>query len=101
VLSYNLLLELLLKHKNHSHSSSLPELLPCIITLTNISSITRIKQTKHIKDKAEVITKAKVFKEALKAIVALETVAVSAEVKTVTDITYYLHVKRSIISVIS
>jgi hypothetical protein len=28
-------------------------------------------------------------------------VAVSAEVKTVTDITYYLHVKKSVISVIS
>jgi hypothetical protein len=53
--SYNLLSELLLKHKSHSHSSFLPELL-LMITPTNTSSITITKQTKHIKDKAEVIT---------------------------------------------
>jgi hypothetical protein len=82
--SYNLLSELLLKHKNHSHSSSLPKLLSCIITLTNISSIIRIRQTKHIKDKAKAITKAEVSGEALEAAIALEAVTVFAEVKTVT-----------------
>jgi hypothetical protein len=98
--SYNLLLKLLLKHKSHSRSSSLSKLL-LIITLTNTSSIIRIKQTKHIKDKIKVITRAEVFKEASKATIASKAVAVSAEVKTVTDITYYLHVKRSIIFITS
>jgi hypothetical protein len=96
--SYNLLSELLLKH--NSYSSFLPKLL-LIITLTNTSSITRIRQTEHIKDEAEAITKAEVFGEASEAAVALEAVAVSAEVKPVADITYYLHVRRSVIFVTS
>jgi heme/copper-type cytochrome/quinol oxidase subunit 4 len=44
---------------------------------------------------------AEVFKKALKAIVALKAIAVFAEVKTVINITYYLHVKRSVIFVTS
>jgi hypothetical protein len=98
--SYNLLSELPLKHKSHSHSSFLPELLPTI-TPTNTSSITRIRQTEHIKDKAEAITKAEVSREALEAAVALEAVAVSAEVEAVADMTHYLHVRRSVRSVTS
>jgi hypothetical protein len=43
----------------------------------------------------------KVFREALKAIVALEAIAVSKEIKTVANITYYLHVKRSVIFITS
>jgi hypothetical protein len=101
VLSYDLLLELLLKHKSYSYSSSLPELLPCIITLIKTSNITRTGQTKHIKDKAEAITVAEVFREALEAIVALEAVAVSWEAKAVADISYYLYIKRSVIFVTS
>jgi hypothetical protein len=96
--SYNLLSKLLLKH--NSHSSFLSKLLP-IITLTNTNNITRIKQTKHIKNKTEAITRAEVSKKALKTTVASKTIAVSAEVKAITDITYYLYVKRSIISVTS
>jgi hypothetical protein len=100
MLSYNLLLELLLKHKSHNHSSSLLKLL-LIITLINISNITRIKQTEHIKDKVKAITRAKVFKKALEAAVALETVTVFAEAKIITNITYYLHVKKSVIFITS
>jgi hypothetical protein len=99
--SYDLLSELPLKHKSHSHSSSLPELLSYIITLINTSNITRTRQTKHIKDKAEVTTVAEVSEKALKATVALKTVAVSREVKAVADITCQLHVKRSAISITS
>jgi hypothetical protein len=99
VLSYDLLLKLLLKHKSHSHSSFLPELL-LIITLTNISTITRTKQTKHIKDKAEVITVAEVSGEALEATVTLEAIAVSEEAEAVADITH-LHVRKSVTSVTS
>jgi hypothetical protein len=95
---YDLLSELPLKHKSNSHNSSLPELLS-IITLTNISSITRIRQTEYIKDKAEAITKAEVSGKALKAVVASEAITVSAEAKAVTDITYYLYVRRSVISI--
>jgi hypothetical protein len=62
--------------------------------LTNISSITRIRQTKHIKDKAKAIIRAKVFKEASEAVVVLEAIAVSAEVKTIVNITYYLHIRK-------
>jgi hypothetical protein len=93
--NYDLLSKLLLKHKSYSHSSFLPELL-LIITLTNISSITRIKQTKHIENKAEAITKAELFRKALEVVIASEAVTVSAEVKTVTDITHYLYAKRSV-----
>jgi hypothetical protein len=75
--SYNLLLELLLRHR--SYNNSLPELL-LIITLTNTSSITRTEQTKYIKDKAEAITVAEVFREVLKAAVTLEAITVSREV---------------------
>jgi hypothetical protein len=99
--SYDLLSELLLKHKSHSHSSSLPKLLSYIITLINISNIIRTGQTEHIKDKAKAITVAEVSREALKAIVALEAVAVSEEVKTVTNITCYLYARRSVIFIIS
>jgi hypothetical protein len=69
--------------------------------LTNISSITRIEQTKHIKDKTEAITGAEVSRKASETAVASEAVAVFAEVKTVANITHYLHVKRSVISVTS
>jgi hypothetical protein len=96
--SYDLLSELPLKH--NSHSSFLLKLL-LIITLTNTSSITRIRQTKHIKDKAEAITRAEVSKEASEAAVTSEAVAVSAKVKTVANITYYLHVRKSVIFVTS
>jgi hypothetical protein len=85
--SYNLLSELLLKHKSHSYSSSLSELLSYIITLINTSNIIRTKQTEHIKDKAEVITVTEVSEEALEATVALEAITVSGEVKTIADIT--------------
>jgi hypothetical protein len=44
---------------------------------------------------------AEVSKKALKATVALKAIVVSREVKTVTNITYYLHVKRSVTSVTS
>jgi hypothetical protein len=77
----------LLKHKSHSHSSFLSELL-LIITLTNISSIIRIRQTKHIKDKTEAITRAEVFRKASKAAVALEIITVFAKGKIIADITY-------------
>jgi hypothetical protein len=42
---------------------------------------------------------AKVFKKALEATVTLETVTVFKEIAIVTDISYYLHNKRSVISV--
>jgi hypothetical protein len=99
--SYNLLSELLLKHKSHSYNSSLSELLPYIITLVNTSNITRTGQTKYIKDKTKAITVAEVSREALKVIIALKAIAVSEEVKTVANITYYLYVRRSVISVTS
>jgi hypothetical protein len=100
VSSYDLLSELLLEHKSYNRSSSLPKLLPTI-TLINTSSITRIGQTKHIKDKIEVIIKAEVSKKALKAVIALETVAVSVKAKAIANITYYLHVRKSVIFVTS
>jgi hypothetical protein len=99
--SYDLLSELPLEHKSHSHSSSLPELLPYTITLINTSNITRTGQTEHIEDEAEATTVAEVSGKALKATVASEAVAVSGEVKAVADMTYYLHVKRSVTSVTS
>jgi hypothetical protein len=99
--SYNLLLELLLKHKSYNYNSSLSELLSYIITLINTSNIIRIRQTEHIKNKAEIITVAEVFEKALEAIVALETIAVFGEVKAVVDITCYLHAKKSVIFIIS
>jgi hypothetical protein len=99
--SYDLLSELLLKHKSYSHSSSLPELLPCIITLINISNITRTRQTEHIKDKTEATTVAEVFKKASEATVALKAVAVSGEAKAVANISHYLHVRKSITSTTS
>jgi hypothetical protein len=98
--SYDLLSKLPLEHKSHSRSSSLPKLLPTI-TPINTSSITRIKQTKHIKDEVEAITRAEVSREASEAAVALEAVAVSAEVKAITNMTYYLHVRRSVTSATS
>jgi hypothetical protein len=94
--SYNLLSELPLKHR--SHNNSLPELL-LTITLTNTSSITRTGQTKHIKDKAEAITVAEVFRKASEAAVTSEAVTVSREVAAVADISYYLHNRKSVISV--
>jgi hypothetical protein len=99
--SYNLLSKLLLKHKSHSHSSSLLELLFYTITLINTSNITRTGQTKHIKDKAEATTVIEVSRKASEATVALETVAVSRKAKAVTNISYYLHVKRSVIFITS
>jgi hypothetical protein len=101
VLSYDLLSKLLLKHKSHSHNSSLPELLPYTITLINTSNITRTRQTKHIKDKAKATTVAEVFKKASEATVASEAVAVFKEAKAVTNISYYLHVRRSVIFITS
>jgi hypothetical protein len=99
--SYDLLSELPLKHKSHSYSSSLPELLSYTITLINTSNITRTGQTKHIKDKAKATTVAEVFKEASEATVALEAVAVFREAKAVTNISYYLHIRKSAIFVTS
>jgi hypothetical protein len=96
--SYNLLSELLLEHKSHSHSSSLPELLPYIITPINTSNITRTGQTEHIKDKAKATTVAEVSREASEATVALEAVAVSKEAKAVADMSHHLHVRRSVTS---
>jgi hypothetical protein len=101
MLSYNLLSELLLKHKSHSYSSFLSELLPYTITLINTSNITRTRQTEHIKDKTKATTVTKVSREALKATVASEAVAVSREAKVVINISYYLHVRRSITFVTS
>jgi hypothetical protein len=69
--------------------------------LINTSNITRIRQTEHIKDKTKIIIRAEVFREALKAVIALEAIAVSAEIKTVTDMTYYLYVRKSVIFVTS
>jgi hypothetical protein len=40
-----------------------------------------------------------VFRKALKAIIALKAIAVSEEVKTVVNITYYLHIRKSVISI--
>jgi hypothetical protein len=99
--SYNLLSELPLKHKSHNHSSSLPELLSCTITLINTSNITRTKQTEHIKDKAKATTVTKVSGKALEATVASKAIAVSEKAKAITNISYYLHVRRSAISAIS
>jgi hypothetical protein len=101
VLSYDLLSELLLKHKSHSHSSSLPKLLPYTITLINTSNIIRTEQTEHIKDKAKATTVTEVFEKASEATVALEAIAVSKEAKAVADITHYLHVRKSVIFVTS
>jgi hypothetical protein len=99
VLSYDLLLKLLLKHKSHSHSSFLLEFLSYIITLINTSNITRTRQAKHIKNTAKAITVTEVFREALKIIIALKAIAVSEEAKAIANISRYLHAKRSIISV--
>jgi hypothetical protein len=101
VLSYDLLSELPLEHKSHSHSSSLPELLPCTMTPINTSNITRTGQTEHMEDEAEATTVAEVSGEALEATVALEAVAVSGEAKAVADMSHHLHVRRSATSVTS
>jgi hypothetical protein len=85
VLSYDLLSELLLRHKSYNHSSSLSELL-LIITLTNISSITRTGQTEYIKDEA--ITVIKALEEVLKAAVTSKAVTVSRKVKATADMIY-------------
>jgi hypothetical protein len=61
----------------------------------------RTRQTEHIKDKAKVTTVAEVSKEALEATVALEAVAVSGEAEAIANISYYLHVRRSVTSVTS
>jgi hypothetical protein len=61
----------------------------------------RTKQTEYIKDKAKAIIVAEVFKKALEATVVLKVITVSEEVKTVIDITCYLHTRRSVIFVIS
>jgi hypothetical protein len=42
-----------------------------------------------------------VSRKALEAIVALKAVTVSKETKAIADISYYLHIKRSITSVTS
>jgi hypothetical protein len=81
--NYDLLSELLLKHR--SHNNSLPELL-LIITLINISSIIRTRQTEHIKN--NVITVTEVFKEVSEAVVTLEAVTVFKKVNTVADMIY-------------
>jgi hypothetical protein len=72
-----------------------------MITPINTSSITRIRQTEHIKDKIKAITGAEVSEEASKAVVALKAVTVSAKAKAIADMTYYLHVKKSVTSVTS
>jgi hypothetical protein len=69
--------------------------------LINTSNIIRTEQTKHIKDKTEAITVAEVSKKALEAIVTLEAVTVSREAEAVTNMSYYLHVRRSVISATS
>jgi hypothetical protein len=51
--------------------------------------------------KAEATTMAEVSKEASEATVALEAITVSKEAEVVTDISHYLHVRRSVISVTS
>jgi hypothetical protein len=94
--SYDLLSELLLKHRNYNYNNSLLELL-LIITLTNISNITRTKQTEHIKDKAKTIIITEVFRKVSKAAITLKTVTVSKKILIVTDISYYLHNKKSVI----
>jgi hypothetical protein len=66
------------------------------MTLINTSNMTRTGQTEHIKDKAEATTVAEVSGEASEATVASEAVAVSGEVEAVADMTYYLHVRRSV-----
>jgi hypothetical protein len=43
----------------------------------------------------------KVFKKASEATVALKAIAVSREAEAITNISYYLHVKRSAISATS
>jgi hypothetical protein len=69
--------------------------------LINTSNIIRIGQTEHIKNKIKAITRAKVFKKASEAAVALKAVTVSAKAEIIADITYYLYVKRSVISITS
>jgi hypothetical protein len=59
--------------------------------------MTRTGQTEHMKDDA--ITVAEVFGEVSEAAVTLEAVTVSREVAVVTDISYYLHDRKSVISV--
>ena len=49
-----------------------------------------------MEDEVEAITGAEVSEEASEAAVASEAVAVSAEVKAIADITYYLHVRKSV-----
>jgi hypothetical protein len=100
VLNYNLLSELLLKHKSHSYSSSLLKLLFYIITLINTSNITRIKQTKHIKDKAKIITIAEVSGKALKATITLKAITAFKEAKAITNITY-LYIRKNVIFITS
>jgi hypothetical protein len=69
--------------------------------LINTSNIIRTRQTEYIKDKAKAITVAEVSMKALEAAVALKAVAVSAEVKAIADITYYLYVRKSVIFITS
>jgi hypothetical protein len=42
-----------------------------------------------------------VFKKALEATVALKAVAVSKKAKVIANISYYLHIRKSVISIIS
>jgi hypothetical protein len=83
--SYDLLSELLLKHKSHNHSSFLSELLSTI-TLTNTSSIIKTEQTKHIKNKAITVTKA--LKKVSEAAVTLKAITVFKKIKTITNMIY-------------
>jgi hypothetical protein len=69
--------------------------------LINTSNIIRTEQTEHIEDKAKITTVTEVSKKASEVTVALEAVAVSGEAEAVADISYYLHVRRSVISVTS
>jgi hypothetical protein len=69
-----------------------------MITPTNTSSMTRTEQTEHIEDKAEAITMAEVFEEVSETVVTSEAVTVSGEVVAVTDMSYYLHNRRSVTS---
>jgi hypothetical protein len=69
--------------------------------LINICNITRTEQTEHIKNKAEAITVAEVSRKALEATIASEAVAVSRKAEAVTNINYYLYVRKSVIFITS
>jgi hypothetical protein len=69
--------------------------------LINTSNIIRTRQTEHIKNKAKATIVTEVFKEALEATIALKAIVVSEEAKAVIDISYYLHIRKSVIFVTS